>query len=147
MYPSVFPKRAVDYYLTRFWLVRFVSRHARGAGPERQYMKFFVAHAIWDRVGSVINASAPHFIHAAERHRLDESPLWELERTTERTFKSVERFFGKNRKEDGKVLKVYAFFKRRGKYTEYLSFMRQSEQRALAGQIKKADDDLIAALT
>ncbi len=145
-YASVFPKRSVDYYLTRFWLVRFVSRHARGAGPERQYMKFFVAHALWDRVGPAINASGPGFIHAAERHRLDESPLWELERATERTFQAVERFFKKTRKEDGKVLEVYAFFKRRGKYTDYLSFMRQPEQRTLAQQIKKADDELVAEL-
>lgn len=146
VYPSVFPKRSVDYYLIRFWLVRFVSRHARGAGPERQYMKYFVAHALWDRLGATINSSAPAFIKAAERHRLDESPLWELERATERTFQAVERFFKKTRKEDGKVLEVYAFFKRRGKYTEFLSFMRQVDQRALVKQLDKADRDLVAAL-
>jgi hypothetical protein len=109
-------------------------------------MKFFVAHALWDRAGSAINSSGPDFIHAAERHRLDESPLWELERATERTFQAVERFFKKTRKEDGKALEVYAFFKRRGKYTEFLAFMRQPEQRTLAKQIEKADDEFVAAL-
>ncbi|MDP9401790.1 MAG: AIPR family protein [Actinomycetota bacterium] len=146
-YPSVFPKRGVDYYLTRWWLVRFVSRQAHGKGPERQYMKFFVAHALWDRLGTDISGATSAFVHAAERYRLDESPLWELDRATERTFQAVQRFFRRTRKVDGKDLEVYAFFKRQGKYADYLAFMKQQAQSNIRSQVAKADAAFADALT
>lgn len=145
-YSSVFPKKSVDYYLPRWWLVRVVARHARGGGPERQYMKFFVAKALWDRIGAAVTAATPTFVHAAERYRLDESPLWELEKATERSFDAVERFFKRTRKEDGRLLEVYAFFKRRGKYDDYQAFMQKPEQAKLRAQLAKADEAFVHAL-
>ena len=145
-YPQVFPKRSVDYYLTRWWLVKFMSRYAWGKGADRQYMKFFVAHAVWDRVGKSIFASSPAFIHACEQWHQDESPLRELSRVTEFTFKSVERFFSRTRKEEGRVLEVYAFFKRRGKYDEFIRFMTEPEQAKLYDQLIKSEVEFVGVL-
>jgi hypothetical protein len=145
-YGSVFPKQSVDYYLTRRWLVKFVGSHARGGGPERQYMKFFVAHALWDRLGAQISSRSADFIGAAERNRTEESPLGELSRVTEVTFQAVGRFFSRTRVENGIALEVYAFFKRRRKYDEYQAFMREREQAKLFVQIERADANFYNSL-
>ena len=50
------------------------------------------------------------------------------------------------RVEDGKALEVYAFFKRQGKYSDYLRFMKSPEQANLVAQIAKADAAFVEVL-
>jgi hypothetical protein len=52
----------------------------------------------------------------------------------------------RTRKEDGRALEVYAFFKRRGKYNDYVAFMKQQEQSKLGAQIAKVDSAFVDAL-
>src|SRR5262249_34646042 len=55
LYDKVFPNSDPDYYLTRYWLARYVSRAAKGY-PERAYAKWVVLHFLWHALSPAIRS-------------------------------------------------------------------------------------------
>lgn len=145
-YARIFHREGLDFYLCRWWVVRQIARYLRGSNFTRKYMKFFVAHAIWDWIGTDIWQFRSQFIGSCEMNRESESPLAELRILIDRTYRGVERFFRNTRRENGAELTVGAFFKRSGKYAEYLKFMDEAPQAVLSDRLSRAAEAFSTAL-
>lgn len=139
IYGRLFRRESLNFYLTRYWLLRTASRWAKGDGPQTVYMKFFVAHAVWDRNSEVLTRYADEFIRSAESSfgGADKDALRDLELAIDKTYDAVERYFGLTKSSDDSV---YSFFKRKGQYDAYLAFMSDPKHLALRTRIEKADD-------
>lgn len=144
IYGRLFRKEDLGFYLTRYWLVRASGRWAKGSGVEVARMKFFVAHAMWDRNGSVLTKYADQFTRAAENSfgGADYWALDALETSIGKTFAAVERFYKRTKTKDDSP---YSFWKRLKQYDAYLAFMADEKQSTLRAQVDKADDLLATA--
>lgn len=143
-YSRLFRKEDLGFYLARYWLVRAAGRSARGSGVEIARMKYFVAHAVWDRNGAVLTKYADQFARAAEASfgGADYWALDALDTSIGKTYTAVERFYRKTKSKDDSP---YSFWKRLKQYDAYLSFMAEDKQANARNQIDKADDRLSTA--
>lgn len=146
VYGRLFRKEDLGFYLARYWLVRTAGRWAKGSGVEVARMKFFVAHAMWDRNGSVLTKYADQFTRAAENSfgGADYWALDALETSIGKTFTAVERFYKRTKSRDDSP---YSFWKRQKQYDAYLDFMVEAKQANLRSQIDKADEKLSTAFS
>jgi hypothetical protein len=60
-YDRVFPNTDAEYYLPRYWLMKEVTKGARGA-PQRGYTKWLVLNFVWNHIGSSLRS-----VHAKRR--------------------------------------------------------------------------------
>lgn len=144
IYGRLFRKEDLAFYLVRYWLVRTTARWSRGSGVEIARMKFFVAHAIWDRDGNILTKYADEFTRCAENSfgGADYGALDALEKSIEKTYSAVGRFYARTKsKEDS----PYSFWKRVKQYDAYLEFMAEPKQDSLRSQMDKADEKLSTA--
>jgi len=144
IYNRLFRKENLPFYLARYWLVRTTARWGKGSGVEIARMKFFVAHAVWDRNDSILTKYADEFTRRAENSfgGADHFALKALELSIRKTYTAVERFYTKTKSKDDSP---YSFWKRVKQYDAYLEFMAESKQDNLRAQIDKADEALSTA--
>jgi hypothetical protein len=113
-YPQVFPNADPYFYLTRYWLVWYVSLTARGY-PERAYAKWLVTHFIWQRLNGILRSRRLKDIFFEEEF----DSFWS---TCDAAFKGVLSFYRRKRGSGAKALDVSTFFQRRGLHTEFERF-------------------------
>jgi hypothetical protein len=128
-YGQIFPTANVDYYLSRYWLMREVSYAARGY-PERAYAKWLVLNFLWRSLDPITRARARAdvFREACERNNSRvEGPLL---RSIDETYRSALRFYRGKRGAGQKAIDVSTFFQRRNLHKDFDRYWRGSTNRS-----------------
>lgn len=124
LYGQVFPNNDPKYYLSRYWLMRYVSYAARGF-PERAYAKWLVLNFVWTRLdpNTRSRAGAEAFRLACER---DDPELGApLIRAITAVYRSALAFYRERRGSGPTAIDVSTFFKRRNLHREFDGYWRR----------------------
>jgi hypothetical protein len=122
-YVRIFPNSDPFYYLTRYWLMRDVSYHARGY-PNRAYAKWLVLHFMWAHVGPSVRAraSAECMVHDSTRG----GPVTRrLDQAIEIVFKAALGFYRKTRGKGPTAKDISTFFRKKGLDAEFAAYWRR----------------------
>jgi hypothetical protein len=122
-YGRIFPNSDPFYYLTRYWLMRDVSYHARGY-PNRAYAKWLVLHFMWAHVAPSVRARAFAEVMVADSttggpatHRLDQA--------IEIVFNAALAFYRETRGKGPTAKDISTFFRKKGLDSEFSAFWRR----------------------
>jgi hypothetical protein len=124
LYNVVFPTSDPYYYLTRYWLMRYVSYTASGY-PERAYAKWLVLNFIWSHLGNLVHPHAKANLFCHEYFRANALSI-NLVKAIDAAFKASLLFFRAQRGQGAKAIDVSTFFQRRDLHTEFASFWKGS---------------------
>ncbi len=131
-YEKIFSSDDPFYYLIRYWLLDWVEADARG-DAEVGYAKFFVLHALWQRVGADVEARSRVFIACSEAPSKYPQVTSALEALVHRMANTVMSFYRAERGAGRSRQSVYVFFKRRGKTDDFEKYLRQRPARVPRG--------------
>jgi hypothetical protein len=120
-YKAVFPNGNPDFYLTRYWLMRAVSYHARG-NPERTYAKWVVLNFLWGELAGDIRRRARDFRTINERPRTHPDAIGHLDRLIERVLRAAVKFYRAERGKGSSALDPSAFFNSQGRGQQFEKF-------------------------
>jgi hypothetical protein len=121
-YTKVFPNSDPNYYLTRYWLSRHVSREAKGF-PERAYAKWLVLHFVWQRVSPMLSMKAKKHLFRVESEKL----LFDsLGRAIDAAFRGASSYYRSNSGAGDKRIDPSAFFKHKNHHKEFEKFWVQA---------------------
>jgi hypothetical protein len=127
-YDKLFPKQdkktgqAVNYgdrtilsdLLAKYWLTRLVRSACRGK-RDVAYAQWFVAHDIWQLVGSKLSNSQKARLVNLSANRI---AIVALTKAIDSAFREAIAFYTRNKKEDGLIIDRASFFKRLGRYRD-----------------------------
>lgn len=124
-YPQVFPTSDADYYLSRYWLAKHVSRQAKGY-PERAYAKWLVLHFVWNRLAPLLRQKAQKRSFRIE----SEKTLFDaLGKAVESAFKGASAYYRSNRGAGEKQVDPSSFFKRMNHHKEFQNFWESASNK------------------
>ena len=140
-YNQVFPNADPNYYLPRYWLVRYISYTARGF-PERAYAKWVVTHFVWQALGKVLKSRHLRelFIRFNER-----DSFASLETLCQSAFKGVIKFYRARRGSGETAADVSTFFQRKALHRDFEKFWAKdsgSHKNQFAKALKLFKEDL-----
>lgn len=141
-YPTVFASSSAGDYLDRYWMMRHVSRVARGY-PERAYAKWLVLHTVWELLEKDVKQSKGSFRTASETW--DGDVLEPLERCVDALFKGALHLYRNKRGRGPSATDISTFFQRRGLHETFASFWRRGPKTAKA-QFKRGRQQFVQAL-
>ena len=121
IYDKVFPNSDPEYYLTRYWLARYVSRAAKGY-PERAYAKWVVLHFLWQDLSPAIRSRV---MKQQFRVRSERELMPSLLRAVDAVFKGCIAYFHKHRGRGATQVDPSTFFKRAGHHREFPRFWEE----------------------
>jgi hypothetical protein len=132
-YSTVFPTGDPDFYLTRYWLMRAVTLHARG-NPERTYARWVVLHFLWSEMGRDLRKRARAFRRVSESPRSYFELVSNLDRAVERVLLAAVKFYRVERGKGPSALDPSAFFNSQGRDRQFEKFWvgRSNPHRAIA---------------
>jgi AIPR protein len=129
MYRQIFPTSAPEYYLTRYWLMREVTKSAHGY-PARAYAKWLVLGFIWSRLTHLLRGITAKvtFIRAMELSTPDF--VDPLSRAVDKAFDAALTYWRLNSGKGARRTDVSTFFRnKRGRHKEFESFWRGRRNR------------------
>ena len=141
IYDKVFPNSDPDYYLTRYWLARYVSRSAKGY-PERAYAKWLLLHFLWRDLSSAIRSK---ILKQQFRIRSERELMPSLLRAVDAVFKGYAAYFHKHRGSGDTQADASTFFKRAGHHREFPKFWEE-HVRGHKANFKKAWNEFLEEL-
>jgi AIPR protein len=145
LYARVFPVGDPLYYLCRYWLMKEVSRAARGF-PERAYAKWMVLNFVWSQMGPILRArrAMELFRQSCERQRAE--VVGPLNLAIDSVFRAALAFFRWKRGAGEKAQDVSTFFKRR-KLAEDFSRYWSSSRNARRPAFRRRLNDVAMTLS
>jgi hypothetical protein len=119
-YSLVFPTGDVNFYLNRYWLMRHVSRLARGY-PERAYAKWLVTNFLWKRLQKHVASRAGSQMFRDQSER-DGTLIQALDRGIDIAFRRALGLYRARRGKGVRAIDVSTFFKRRNLDRDFSRF-------------------------
>ncbi len=111
-YDNVFPNSDPNYYLPRYYLMREVTKVARGV-PDRAYAKWMVLYFTWSRLSTVIRGSQKSRVFRVCCEQQSPDVIEPLRRAVEEVSVEAIKYFRANRSDGEMALDISQFFKNR----------------------------------
>lgn len=127
-YETIFSDTRANGYLSRYWLMRSVSRVARGY-PERAYAKWLVLNFLWGEMGGQLLKGAERFRTASEDPNQNADLVRPLDRAISAVFAAALDFFRSRRGHGARAIDVSSFFRLQGHHREFARFWKGSRNR------------------
>lgn len=137
LYPKVFPNADPNYYLSRYRLLREVTRGAHG-NPDRGYAKWLALNFVWSHLAPAVRAAkhARAFRIQTERNGTDLA-RW-LSRAIDKVFREISGYYRQTRGSGDATLDISRFFRdRKNHHLEFEKYWRNAKS-------KHAFSDLMA---
>ena len=131
-YETVFPNSDADYYLSRYWLGKHVSKQAKGF-PERAYAKWVVLHFMWEHLSLMLSKKTLRRLFR-EKSESELSPA--LSKAVNAAFRGTSTYYRANRGAGAKQVDPSSFFKRSQHHTAFKKFWAARENGNRPGFIK-----------
>jgi hypothetical protein len=143
-YRSIFGRRSLSFYLSRYWLMRQVQSAAYGH-PERAYAKWLVLNFVWKQLSRDIEhgIAEQRFRYACEHN--SDNVLFQLRRALEDTFRASLRFYRLERGKGEEAKDVSTFFKLAKldkRFSKYWVSSKNSYRKKVEERIRKFSEAL-----
>lgn len=134
-YETIFPTGNPDYYLSRYWLMKQVTKVAQGY-PERAYAKWLVIHYMWSFLNPIVRleAGSRSFRKMCEKNG---NSLIYLQKSATSAFNAALLFYRKNRGKGATAIDVSSFFRKRSLNKDFLKYWSSPANR-FGNSFKKA---------
>jgi AIPR protein len=121
LYTKVFPTSDPLFYLTRYRLMRAVSRESKGY-PERAYAKWLVLHVAWKQLATLVRAksAANAFRECSEAEK---TPMVPLGRALTTMFRAALKMYKQAKGSSERGLDVSTYFKHKDRAKDFEQFL------------------------
>lgn len=120
-YRSIFKSRSLEFYLSRYWLMRRVQSSAHGY-PERAYAKWLVLHFVWERLSKYLSSKINQCLFILVCERSYNEILGHMRKAIDGIFRAALTFYQNNRGEGEEAKDVSTFFQLSKLNEEFLRF-------------------------